>query len=229
MAGLAFQNMEVPQDIELFRHMTQPEIEAILSSGKARRFSNRAVITYQGEASDQLFLLWKGRARYFFEMPTGKKLILHWLTPGRVFGVAALLTTPTTYLVSTEAVQDSVALVWSGDAIRSVARRFPRLLENALAIATDYMSWYVAAHAGLTSQSARQRLAHVLAGLADCIGQRVPTGIEFDVTNEELASAANVTSFTASRMISRWQKVGAIDKRRGKIILRSTKQLFPRS
>jgi CRP-like cAMP-binding protein len=229
MTSIAFQNIEAPKDIELFRHMTRLEIEVILGSVKARRFSYRTVITQQGEPADQLFLLWKGRARYFFEMPTGKKLILHWLTPGQVFGVAALLSAPATYLVSTEAVQDSVALLWSGEAIRSLARRFPRLLENALAIATDYMSWYVAAHAGLTSQSARQRLAHVLAVMADCIGQKVPTGTEFDVTNEDLASAANITPFTASRMISRWQKIGAIDKRRGKVILRSPKQLFRHS
>jgi CRP-like cAMP-binding protein len=50
--------------------------------------------------------------------------------------------------------------------------------------------------------------------------------MELDVTNEELAQAANVTHFTASRLISHWQKQGALVKTRGKILLRSPEKLI---
>ena len=85
-----------------------------------------------------------------------------WFTPGHAFGGAALAPGPSTYLVSTEAVRDSVVLVWDGPTIRALARRFPRLLENTIVGAMDYLSWYVAAHAALCSQTARQRLASVV-------------------------------------------------------------------
>jgi CRP-like cAMP-binding protein len=90
----------------------------------------------------------------------------------------------------------------------------------------DYLSWYVGTHAALTSQTARERLAHVLLGYAPSIGQRVPGGIELDVTNEELADAANITPYTTSRLMSEWRRTGAIGKRRGKILLHSAKRLF---
>jgi CRP-like cAMP-binding protein len=95
-------------------------------------------------------------------------------------------------------------------------------------MASDYLVWYVADHVALTCHTARQRLAQVLIRLAGVIGQKVPGGVEFDATNEELASAANITPFTASRLISEWQVNRAIVKRRGKILLRSPERLFLR-
>jgi len=75
------------------------------------------------------------------------------------------------------------------------------LFENVLSLAADYISWYVAAHAALTSQTARERLGHVLAELAPTIGQNKKDGVELDVTNEELANSANITPYTTSRLI----------------------------
>src|SRR2546429_8356690 len=82
-------------------------------------------------------------------------------------------------------------LVWDRGTLRNLAGYYPRLLENALLIAYDYLAWYVADHVALISHTARQRLASVLVGLARTIGKRVSDGFEFDAKNEELASAAN--------------------------------------
>ena len=220
--------VQAPHRIELLHGLGQKEIDLILAAAKRRRFSAKSVMTYQGEPADHLLLLWKGRARYFFETPNGRKLILRWITPSDIFGGAALVSRPSTYLVSTEAVRDSVVLLWDGPTIRALARRFPELLENAIFLAADYISWYVAAHAALTSKTAQERLAHVLLELAPSIGQKVAGGIELDVTNEELANSANITPYTTSRMVSEWQRSGAIRKHRGKIIIRSPERFFLR-
>jgi CRP/FNR family transcriptional regulator, nitrogen oxide reductase regulator len=225
MAALELRELYFPH-IEFLRGLGRPEIDLILSAAKRRRFSAKSVMTYQGEPSDHLLLLWRGRARYFVETRNGRKLILMWITPGSIFGGAALVSRPTSYLVSTEAVRDSVVLVWDGPTIRDLARRFPLLFENVLSLAAEYISWYVAAHAALTSQTARERLAHVLAELAPTIGQNKQDGVELDVTNEELANSANITPYTASRLISEWQRAGAIRKHRGRLLLRSTDKFF---
>jgi CRP-like cAMP-binding protein len=100
---------------------------------------------------------------------------------------------------------------------------------NAFHTSIDYLSWYIGTHAALTSQSARERLAHVLLGYAPSIGQKVSGGIELDVTNEELAHAANITPYTTSRVISEWHRTGAVRKLRGRILLRSLEKLFLRA
>jgi CRP-like cAMP-binding protein len=69
----------------------------------------------------------------------------------------------------------------------------------------------------------------VLARLAPAIGREVGDGLEMQVTNEELASAANITPFTASRILSEWQDGSVVTKRRGRIILHSPGRLFSKT
>jgi CRP/FNR family transcriptional regulator, nitrogen oxide reductase regulator len=192
---------ELPQALQLVRGLKPQETDVVLGSGRRRRFRAKSVMTYQGEPAECLLLLWKGRARYFYEGQNDKRLILKWIMPGDIFGGAALVSEPSRYLVSTEAVRDSIVLEWDGPAIRGLARRFPQLLENSQLINMEYVAWYVAAHAALSFHSARERLASVLFGLAKIIGQKAATGIEVDVTNEELAESANITPYTTSRLL----------------------------
>jgi CRP/FNR family transcriptional regulator, nitrogen oxide reductase regulator len=201
------------------------ERDIVLSAATKRRFMVKSVVTNQGDPAERLFLLTKGRARFFFITQTGKKILLHWLPPGEVFGGATLLLRPSPYLVSTETLKDSSVLAWDRATIRGLAMRYPRLLDNAMLIASDYFSWHLSSHVALTCHTARQRLAQVLVSLARAIGHEVPGGIELDVTNEELANAANVTPFTASRLFSGWQRNGILTKSRGKVTLHSAKRL----
>jgi len=222
-----FRAIHVPHGTAFLHGLEPQEIDVILAAARPHRFSAKDVMTYQGQTADRILLMWKGRARYFFDAPDGKHLILRWITPGEIFGASALVDRPSKYIVSTEAVQNSVALVWSGESIRALSRRFPPLWENAFFVTTEYISWYVAAHAALTSQSARGRLAHVLLELAPRIGEKVSDSLELEVTNEELAYSANITPYTTSRLISEWCRSGVISKRYRKIVLRSPEKLFP--
>jgi CRP/FNR family transcriptional regulator, nitrogen oxide reductase regulator len=202
------------------------DLKNILAAARPQQFVANSVIFNQGNPAQYLYLLTKGRARHFFMTEEGRKLLLKWLLPGEIFGGRALLSKPSSYLVSVETIEDSRVLVWERSVIRRLTSHYPRLLENALFTASDYFAWYVATHVALTSYSARRRLAGVVICLAELIGQRVPGGLEFDATNEELASAANITTFTASRLLSEWQRDRTVLKRRGKILLRSPEKLI---
>ncbi len=212
----------------LFEGLAQRDLEVIRTAATERHYRASSVLTNQGNPAEHLFLLTSGHARYFYNTQDGQKTLLLWITPGDILGVAAFLSKPSEYLLSTEAVKDSSFLVWDRATIRSLAANCPRLLENALFMASDYLAWYFADHVALVCDTATERLAQVLIHLAGVIGQKVPGGIEFDVTNEELASAANITPFTASRLLSEWRTNRAVVKRRGKIVLRSPERLFLR-
>lgn len=206
--------------------LTDPQRDSVLTAGTLRQYPANCVVTNEGDAADHLFLLAKGRARFFSITEDGKKLIVLWITPGEIFGGRALLLTPSTYLVSTEAVKQSWVMVWKRSAIRGLAARLPRLLDNAILEASDFVAGQLASYMSLTSHDARQRLIHVLTTLAPRIGREVSEGVEIDVTNEELANAANVTLFTASRLLSELQRKGALAKRRGKVLVHSSERLL---
>lgn len=203
-----------------------PDARVVLAASTTRRLPAHVNIYEQSQAASNVFLLSSGRARYFSMTPDGRKMLLHWLVPGETLGLAAILQTPSTYRVSAETVRESAVLVWSRQTMLSLIDQYPRLLHNALMVGVGYFDLYIAAHAALVSDSAKQRLASVLVRLTDSIGNEVSDGVELQVTNEELASAANITLFTASRILSEWQDEHAVTKRRGRIVLHSPKRLL---
>jgi CRP/FNR family transcriptional regulator, nitrogen oxide reductase regulator len=225
MATSGIAAVPVDRRSTLFEGLSLQDREKILAAAKPRRFAANSVITNQEHPAERLFLLTKGRARYFFDEHGGRHILLHWLTPGDLIGGKTLLAKPAPYLLSSETVRECNLLVWDRATIRDIAAQHPVLLENALSIASDYLSWYLAAHVALMCHSAEQRLAGVLESLAGVIGQRVSGGVELDVTNEELANAANVTHFTASRLLGAWQRHNIVKKSRGKILLRHQARL----
>jgi len=199
--------------------LARPARKTILAGATQLRFAAKSVVTNQDRPAECLFVLTKGYARHFYVTEEGKKFILEWLGPGDLFGARTLLSTRSSYLASTEMVTDSSVLVWDRTTIRGLASRYPRLLENALLTASDYAAWHLMSHIGIACYTARQRLAEVLFTLARTVGQKTASGVTLHITNEELANAADITVFTASRLISEWQRNGALVKRRGKILL----------
>jgi len=207
--------------------LTAADRDMVLAAASRRHLRAGSVAVHQGDPANFMFLLFKGRARHFYLTPQGKKIVLFWLAPGQIFGASALLSAPTQYLVGTEILKDSCLLVWQRSGIRALAARVPRLLDNAISVANDYLIWYLAAHASLVSHTAEQRLAQVLTTLARGFGRKVPDGTCLELTNEQLANAANVTIFTASRVLNSWQRKGAVVKTRRQLLLRLPEQLFP--
>src|SRR3954470_22230381 len=207
--------------------LTMSDRDTVLAAATLRHMHANSVAISQGDPADCLFLIIKGRARHFYITPEGKKIVLLWLMEGQIFGGSALLSAPIEYLVGTEVLSDSYLLTWPRRTIRAIVSQVPRLLDNALSVATDYLTWYVAAHCSLVSHSAEQKLAHVLITLAHGFGRKTSAGTSLELTNEQLANAANVTPFTASRILASWQRNGAVVKTRGKLLLRSPAQLLP--
>ena len=196
-------------------------LTAVLQVAKRRQFSANSVVLHQGYPSEHLLLLTHGRARHFFITEDGQKVVMRWLVPGDITGGMALLARLSRYQVSTEAVKDSQFLIWDRITLGHLTTRYPRLLQNVLFIAEVFFDWYITAHVALSCDSARQRCASVLTNMAHALGHKVAGGIEIAVTNEELASAAAVTLFDASRFVSGWHRPSVIEKTRGKVLVRS--------
>ena len=218
-----------PLNSRFLEGLAKPDAESILAAAKPQRFDANSVVTNQGQPADHLFLLTKGRARFFFITKEGQKLILLWLPSGEIFGVRTLLPVPSSYLASTEAVKQSWALKWDRNTIQGLAARYPRLKDNVLLITSEYLAEHLESYLTLTRHNARQRLVHVLTTIAPSIGRKVSGGVELDVTNEELANTANMTLFTASRLLSKWQRSGDVLKSRGKLLLRRPERLIAQS
>jgi CRP-like cAMP-binding protein len=219
----------LPNDLKprCFSGFAKSELDAFLSAARHRQFRTSSVILNQEDRSERCFLLTSGHARQFVITDRGQKVLLNWLSPGQIFGGAALVSTPWKYPASTEALSDCCTVVWDRQPLRELAAAYPALLDNAFSIAvTENIAWLIAACVSLSSDDAPGRVAHLLLSLASAIGQPTPDGIQVKVMNKDLAEGANVTQFTVSRCLKRWQRAGILAKRRGMILLRKPELLL---
>ena len=209
----------------LFEGLGRPDLRVVVDAANLRRYTTGQLIYDQASDATEFYVLIRGRARYFFTAPDGSRILLRWLIPGDVLGPRAILQKPATYLMSAESLRESHLLVWQRSTIRELLTRYPRLMDNVLSIASEWVEWYVATHVAVVSETARERLATVLTALVQIIGHPGPDGAEVRATNEELANAAYVTPFTVSRLLSDWHRAGILIKRRGIIVLVSPHRL----
>jgi CRP-like cAMP-binding protein len=226
---LGNQVLGLPEDLKprFLSGLKDEELNAVLSSAKHRRFRASSVILNQEDAAERFYLLTSGHGRHFVITSAGRRILLHWLTAGQIFGGAAILSTQYQYLANTEVLTDSCALAWDRGTIRELAGKFPALLDNVLSIAvTENIAWSTAAHVSLTTEDAQGRVAHLLVSLSSAIGRATHSGVELRVLNEDLAEGANVTPFTVSRCLKNWERAGILKKRRGSIVLRKPELLL---
>jgi CRP-like cAMP-binding protein len=206
--------------------LTPIEAQAVLGAAGRKRFGANTVITSEGDPATHLYLMLDNGARYYTISPQGRKIVVRWVPPGDVVGGVSLIWKPLEYVMTTEAVKKSSALVWDRDTIRSLVATYPKLMENALLVAYDYVVLFKILHVAAHTHSAPQRLAQVLGYLAKDMGQRVSGGVELQIRNEELAQEANVTIFTVSRLMGEWERKGLLQKGRGKVLLRWPEKLI---
>jgi CRP/FNR family transcriptional regulator, nitrogen oxide reductase regulator len=210
----------------LLEGLSPSQREEVLAAGKVRRFFARQVIQNAGDSASRLCLLRSGRAQFFTISEEGEKAILHWITPGDCFGLAAFLRGGRAFLLGVEMVESGSAIVWERDRLRNLTSRFPRLTENALEIVNDGFIRLLCRYMSLSTLGAAHRLRQTILDLSHGVGRSTPRGVEIEITNEELANMAHVTMFTASRYLSEWQRRGALEKKRGAIVVRSPHRLL---
>jgi CRP/FNR family transcriptional regulator, nitrogen oxide reductase regulator len=209
-----------------FEAISKDATAGILSQARSQRFDLGCTIITGGDIATHLFLVSSGKIKYYRLTSSGEEVVLHWLTPGDVFGLGTLLKNPPAYVGSADALSDCDVVVWRHEIIRKLARKYPQLSENALRIVLHYLKNYADRHVGLVTKTAEQRLASTLLKLGHGTGTVQSSGVEVRATNAQLAALSDVSRFTASRLLNVWQKKGLVRKHRGRVLIRAPESLL---
>lgn len=217
----------LPPDIapKLLAGLDEQTVGLILGAAQLRQTPANQTITTTGEKATQLFLITGGRIRYYRPTKSGDEVLLCLLVPGDVFGLGSLLKCPTPYVGSAETISECELFVWADTCIRQLAQAHPQLAENSLRVVLHYLKAYVEKHVGLVTKPAAHRLADVLLDLAERVGQVASTGVEVDVTNEQLSNLAHISPFTTSHLLTGWRRKGVVSKQRYKVFLHAPEAL----
>lgn len=123
------------------------------------------------------------------------------------------------YPVAAQTAVDSVVLSLTGELLRGLAERHPRVMRNALRILMERHRELQRAYQQLVSEPVQNRVARVLLGMAS-LDLHDPGGIVITASRQDVAALAGTTVFTVSRCLSVWERQGMLTSGRRQIILR---------
>lgn len=198
----------------------------LLNRARLRHIPPKKNVIVKGEHPDHIFLLKTGRMRSYILTEDGREIVLFWSTPGEVLGLVSLLPSPPNYMLNTATITACDCLVWDHDTLRELATEHPQIMENGFRLALYHLSAYMKRHVNFVTKSAPSRLANQLIHLATSTGEVRNSGINVDVTNQELSSLSDVGYFTASRILSKWKRDGMLSKKRGGVTLLDPESLM---
>ena len=201
------------------------ERRAIVAKSRRQTLHPSQVLFRTGERAEELFVLRKGRVQFGRLSSTGREVVMGILGPGDVLGLACLLPS-SNYIGTAEALDGGGVQVWSRHVIQRLAHKYPQVQGNVLQIALAYVAEFSDRLEKLLSGTAEQRLARALTSLGVRIGTPSNTSIDILIKNEQLASLADVSHFTVSRLLQQWERGGVISKSRGIVRILSPENLL---
>ncbi|MFL9828273.1 Crp/Fnr family transcriptional regulator [Rhodoplanes sp. SY1] len=213
--------------VPLFAGMPPKEREALLQEAQPVRYPKGTTVFQQDADAHSFFVLLHGRLRVFKLTQDGQQVVVRFVAPGEVFGVASAIGR-TTYPGTAVAVVDSIALQWpSGSWARLVAAH-PSLATNTLQTVGGRIQELHTRVVEMSTEQVERRVAHTLLRLAQQAGKKVETGvrIDFPISRQDIAEMTGTTLHTVSRIISAWEDRGLVESGRQKITVREPHQLL---
>jgi len=202
------------------------DLDALLAPAHARRFDKGAALFEQGAPAESFFLLLDGHVQASKLTPDGRQMVIRYIDPGELFGIAAQIR-QTTYPATAKAVVESLALVWPSSIWPELASKFPALSSGLLQSVGARLADANTRVMEMATESVDRRLARALLRLAAQSGRSVENGVEIDfpVTRQDLGEMIGATLFTVSRLLSAWESEGLIKSGRARVVVRRPDRL----
>ena len=200
----------------VFAGLAAPDLDELLCETQQIRHAKGSAVFSQGDPASFFFLLQQGHLRVVKATPQGRQVVVRYVVPGDIFGVAIALGRDV-YPATTIAVAESTVLAWPSAAWPRLAIRFPQLTMNTLRTVGDRL---YEAHDRVMASTERVelRVAHALLRLA--AQSPAPDGkICLPVSRQDLAEIAGTTLFSVSRILKFWESGGLVISGRQKVTI----------
>src|SRR5262249_26391068 len=172
------------------------------------------------------FLLLHGRLRVTQVTPHGEQIVVRFVSPGDLFGVAMALGRDT-YPGTATAIVDSLLLLWPSAVWPELISRYPLLASNTMRMIGGRLQEAHQRLREISTEDVERRVAHAVLKLADEAGQKSAGGtlIDFPLSRQDIAEMTATTLHTVSRIVSAWEAAGIIESGRQRIAIRDRNRL----
>ncbi|MFN4142845.1 Crp/Fnr family transcriptional regulator [Aestuariivirga sp.] len=213
--------------LPLFEGLSPREQEDVLRDAQSVRYPKGADVFQQDQPAQSFYLLLNGHLRVYRLTPDGQQVVVRYVSPGELFGVAMALGR-SSYPATASAVVDSVALVWPSAIWPRLSASYPSLVANTLRTVGGRLQDAHTRVVEMSTEQVERRIAHALLRLAQQSGRKVEAGIliDFPISRQDVAEMTGATLHTVSRVLSAWEERGLVESGRQKITLTDPHRLF---
>jgi len=214
-------------DIPPFQGLTAADLDRIIGEARSHRIArNETVFEQEGEAHS-FFLLLDGHVRVVKTTAEGQQVIVRYISPGELMGIAQALGRDT-YPATAVAAADCVVLSWPGRLWSEFATAFPSFSASTFKTVGGRLQ---DAHTRIVEMSTEQvdrRVAHALLKLVNQTGRKTPEGlvIDFPISRQDIAEMTGTTLYTVSRLLTAWEAQGLVKSGRQKVTVTQPHQLL---
>jgi CRP-like cAMP-binding protein len=214
-------------NLPIFAGLDAAGLDDALKEAHAARYPKGSNVFAQDESAHSFFVLLHGHLRVVKLTPAGQQVVVRFVTPGEIFGVAMALGRDT-YPATATAVVDSIALVWPSAAWPRLIARHPGLAANALRTVGARLQDAHTRVVEMSTEQVERRVAHALLRLAKQAGRKVEHGVQIDfpISRQDVAEMTGTTLHTVSRILSAWEDEGWVEGGRQRIVIREPHKLF---
>jgi CRP-like cAMP-binding protein len=180
----------------------------------------------EGEIAKSFFVLLHGRLKVVKVTPLGQQMIVRFVNPGDIYGIAKALRRED-YPASAIAVVDSVTLIWPSEIWDRLMVTHPTFAANVMGTMGQRLQEAHTRLKELSTEEVELRVAHTLLRLIDQSGRKTEDGIlvDFPITQQDIAEASGTTLHSVSRVLSAWEQAGLVRVERRKIVVRDVRGL----
>lgn len=207
-------------DLPLFAGLGGAEVDRVLQEARSVRVAKNTPVFTQGEEAHSFFVLLHGHLRVIKVTPDGQQVVVRYVVPGEVFGVAPAMGLKT-YPATCMAVDDSVVLAWPSRVWPRLIEKFPQLVASTMQAVGARLQEAHTRVVEMSTQQVERRVAHTLLRLARQGGRKIAQGVQIDfpLSRQDVAEMTGTTLHTVSRILSGWEQQGLVESGRQRIVI----------
>jgi CRP-like cAMP-binding protein len=206
--------------VPLFAQFSDEDLNAVAALMQTRKFAKHAVLVYEGDPGDALFIIIRGNVAVTRVSNDGKEAILSILKEGDFFGEMGVLdASPRSATI--KALSEANVAVLARDEFLNLLGKTPQMgVSLVLALSARLRATNQAMQAA-AYQDIRTRVASLLLNLEKNFGEACESGtrLTLRLTNQEMANMVGTTRETVNRTLNRFWDEKIIDMRTSNIII----------
>lgn len=201
-----------PKKVPIFQSLSNEEILKVAKMTNHIQFQKGQILIQEGERSNTLYIINKGKVKLSKYTSDGKEQILYIMTAGDFFGELRLFNEDEVSNFTAIAIEGTEICQLTKGNLDQIMLENPEISLKIVTSLTKRLAHTENLAQNLATKDPEIRIIHMILEFCHRFGTQVNNGIviHLPITREEIASYVGVTRETISRKFSKFEELGLI-------------------